>query len=61
MLSPIELVIIEFDKTLVKYPNIKRSSGGASNDLVPNLQTPDNPVPLLEDLLDKVHIGRGSG
>ena len=61
VLSLIEPVIIEFDKTLVKYPNIKRSPGGASNDVVPNLQTPDNPVPLLKDMLDKVHVGGGGG
>jgi arylsulfatase A-like enzyme len=61
VLSLIEPVIIDFDKTLVKYPNIKRSPGGASNDLVPNLQTPDNPVPLLKDTLDKVHVGGGGG
>jgi hypothetical protein len=61
VLSLIEPVIIDFDKTLVKYPNIKRSPGGASNDVVPNLQTPDNPVPLLKDTLDKVHVGGGGG
>lgn len=61
VLSLIEPVIIDFDKTLVKYPNIKRSPGGASNDVVPNLQTPDNPVPLLKDMLDKVHVGGGGG
>jgi hypothetical protein len=61
VLSLIEPVIIDFDKTLVQYPNIKRSPGGASNDVVPNLQTPDNPVPLLKDTLDKVHVGGGGG
>ena len=44
----IEPVIIDFDKTIMKYPNIKRFPGGASNDLVPNLQHPDNPVPFLK-------------
>ena len=61
VLSLIEPIIIDFDKTLVKYPNIKRSPGGASNDVVPNLQTPENPVPLLKDTLDKLHIGGGGG
>ena len=37
--------LIDFDKSIVKYPNIKRSPGGASNDLVPNLKDPANPVP----------------
>jgi len=40
-------VMIDFDKTIMKYPSIKRYPGGASNDLVPNLQRPDNPLPLL--------------
>lgn len=44
----------------MKYPNIKRSPGGASNDLVPNLQNPDNPVPLLKDR-PMPHVGGGGG
>jgi arylsulfatase A-like enzyme len=40
--------LIEFDKSLMKYPNIKRFPGGASDDLVPNLQDPGNPVPALD-------------
>jgi arylsulfatase len=42
-------VIIEFDQSIIKYPNIKRFPGGASNDLIPNLQHPENPVPLVAD------------
>ena len=45
--SLIEPAIIEFDKTIVKYPNIQRLPGGASRDILPNLQDPKNPVPLL--------------
>jgi arylsulfatase len=41
-------VMIEFDKSIIEYPSIKRFVGGASNDLRPNLQNPDNPVPLLD-------------
>jgi arylsulfatase len=48
VLSLIYPAIIEFDKTLVKYPNIKRFAGGASNDILPNLQHPENPVPLMD-------------
>jgi arylsulfatase len=48
ILALIEPVVLEFDKTIVKYPNIKRYPGGASNDIMPNLQTPENPVPLLD-------------
>jgi arylsulfatase len=42
------------------YPNIKRSPGGASNDLVPNLQTPENPVPMLQGQ-PEVHVVGGGG
>ena len=31
----------------MKYPNIKRFPGGASTDLKPDLQHPENPVPAL--------------
>lgn len=48
ILSLISPVMIEFDKSIMKYPNIKRVPGGASTDLIPNLQNPDNPVPLLK-------------
>jgi hypothetical protein len=49
--------IIDFDKSIIKYPNITRYVGGASTDLVPDLQHPDNPVPLLKDQIDRLHIG----
>jgi arylsulfatase len=48
VLSLVYPVLIEFDQSIMKYPNIKRFPGGASNDLVPNLQHPENPVPLLD-------------
>ena len=40
--------LIEFDKSIIKYPNIRRFPGGASNDLRPNLQDPSNPVPAMD-------------
>jgi arylsulfatase len=40
--------LIEFDKSIIKYPNIRRFPGGASNDLQPNLQNPSKPVPALD-------------
>lgn len=49
VLSLIAPAILDFDKSIMKYPSIKRVPGGASNDLKPNLQHPDNPVPLLKD------------
>ncbi len=46
VLSLLEPVIVDFDKSIMKYPNIKRFPGGASNDLIPDLQHPDNPRTL---------------
>jgi hypothetical protein len=60
VLSLIEPVILEFDKTIMKYPNIKRYPGGASNDVVPNLQHPDNPCPLLKSGKEP-HVAGGGG
>jgi arylsulfatase len=40
-------VVMEFNKSIVDFPSIKRAPGGASTDWRPNLQRPDNPVPLL--------------
>jgi len=37
-----------FDKSVVDFPNIKRFPGGASNDMVPNLQHPGDPLPLMD-------------
>jgi arylsulfatase len=48
VLSLIDIPIIEFDKSIVNFPNIKRFPGGASNDMNPNLQDPANPVPLMD-------------
>ena len=50
VLALIEPVILDFDKTVMKFPNIKRFPGGASTDLIPNLQNPDNPLPVLKGL-----------
>jgi arylsulfatase len=60
-LSLIYPAIIDFDKSIIKYPNITRYVGGASTDLVPDLQHPDNPVPLLKDQIDRLHIGGNGG
>jgi arylsulfatase A-like enzyme len=48
ILSLIYPVVIEFDKSIMQFPSIKRFPGGASNDLQPNLQQPGNPVPALD-------------
>jgi arylsulfatase len=52
-------VVMEFNKSIVDYPSIKRSPGGASNDWRPNLQDPNNPVPLM-DMKKPLRI-KGSG
>ena len=57
-------VMIEFDKTIIKFPNIKRFVGGASTDLIPNLQRPEDPAPLLRDEIEKhgdPHVEGGGG
>ncbi len=43
-------VLLEFDRSIMKYPNIERFPGGASTDLIPDLQHPENPAPLLKDM-----------
>jgi arylsulfatase len=48
VLSLIGPVILEFDESIIKYPSIQRYPGGASNDLIPNLQHPEDPLPLLK-------------
>jgi arylsulfatase len=45
--SLLDLPLQEFKKSIIKYPNIRRFPGGASTDLLPNLQNPENPVPAL--------------
>ena len=52
--------LIEFDKSIIKYPHIRRFPGGASNDLRPNLQDPENPVPAM-DPNKPPRIGGGGG
>jgi hypothetical protein len=42
--------LAEFDESIMKYPSIERYPGGASSDLIPNLQHPDNPVPAMKNL-----------
>jgi hypothetical protein len=49
---------IDFDKFVIKYSSITRYVGGASNDIIPNLQQPNNPVPLPNDQIERLHRGR---
>jgi arylsulfatase len=59
VLSLIYPVLIDFDKSIMRYANIKRFPGGASTDLVPNLQHPDNPVPLMKEGKEPHVVGGG--
>jgi arylsulfatase A-like enzyme len=58
-LALLEPVILDFNKTIIKYPSIARYLGGASNDLIPDLQHPENPLPLLKDKQVPPHVGNG--
>jgi arylsulfatase A-like enzyme len=60
VLSLVYPVLIDFNKTIIKYPSIRRFPGGASNDLRPNLQDPANPVPAM-DPKKPPRIGAGGG
>ena len=59
-LSLLEPVILDFDKSIMKFPSIKRSPGGASTDLVPDLQHPENPLPIFKDVTNP-HGAMGGG
>ena len=58
-ISLIAPVIMEFDKSIVDFPNMKRFPGGASNDMNPNLQNPANPLPLMDIHKLAATIGAG--
>jgi arylsulfatase len=60
VLALIYPALIEFDKSIIQYPSIKRYPGGASNDLRPDLQRPENPVPFL-DLRNPPRVKSGGG
>jgi len=60
VLALIYPVVMEFNKSIVDFPSIKRSPGGASNDWRPNLQNPDNPVPLV-DIKNPPKVKGGGG
>jgi hypothetical protein len=48
VVSLIAVPIGEFDNSIVDFPNMKRFPGGASNDTSPDLQHPNNPLPLMD-------------
>jgi len=61
LLALVYPVLIDFNKSIMKYPSIRRSPGGASNDLRPNLQDPANPVPAMEPAKQYHNMGNGGG
>lgn len=60
VLGLIYTAVIDFDKSIVEYPSIKRVPGGASNDLLPNLQNPQNPLPMI-DMKKPPRVKAGGG
>jgi arylsulfatase len=52
--------VMEFNKSIIEYPSIKRVPGGASTDWRPELQRPDKPVPLL-DMKNPPHVKASGG
>ena len=54
-------VLLAFDQSIIKYPSIRRFPGGASTDLNPNLQDPENPVPALKNFPPPPPIGGHGG
>ena len=53
--------IVEFNKSIVEYPNKTRFPGGASNDMIPNLQNPENPLPYGYPIKLQKTVGAGGG
>ena len=42
-----DIPLSEFNQSIVQYPNKKRFPGGASNDMIPNLQNPEIRCPTI--------------
>ncbi len=57
--SLVQPVIIDFDKSIVDFPSIKRFPRGAFNDQIPNLMNPENPVPYLDMSRPPQTMGNG--
>ena len=43
--SPLDIPLSEFNKSIVQYPSFTRFPGRASDDMLPSLQNPANPLP----------------
>jgi hypothetical protein len=61
VLALIEKVMIDFDQSIIKFPSLKRSPGGASTDLIPNLQHPEDPLPILKGVTNPHAVQGGGG
>jgi arylsulfatase len=60
-ISLVDIPVMEFNKSIVKYPNLERFPGGASTDYLPNLQNPKNPLPYDPMKLPKTVGAAGGG
>jgi len=60
VLSLVYPPLLAFDQSIMKYPNIQRYPGGASTDLIPDLQHPENPLPILKNA-PPVKVQSGGG
>jgi arylsulfatase len=61
VLALIEKVMVDFDQSIIKFPSLKRSPGGASTDLIPNLQHPEDPLPILKGVTNPHAVQGGGG
>jgi hypothetical protein len=59
-LSLIDIPLSEFNKPIVNHPNIERFAGGASNDMIANLQSPKNRLPY-DPVKQSKTVGAGGG
>jgi arylsulfatase len=59
-LSLIDIPLSEFNKPIVNHPNVERFTDGASNDMIPNLQSPKNPLPY-DPVKQSKTVGAGGG
>ena len=48
-ISLLDIPLSEFNKSIVQFPSKNRFPGGASNDMLPNLQNPAESAALRSD------------
>ncbi len=60
VLALIRKMAVDFDQSIIKFPSLKRYPGGASTDLIPNLQHPEDPLPIFKGVTSP-HAAQGGG